>query len=262
MPTAQACEDTVLYTAQAYHDANSRLRMTSLQSFSWRQQLSKLIRCPHLSGFWLTAAALASDAYRRQMLLGDWQPQVKQLLLAQQVEPRRPLSADIIEKEVPEAPPSWVLPPHAGKQGSGSVRVQWAVNVSEIKRILQETSSEKSVKLRSPETAPLGGVSWDILLKTSWDAAAEGARLGLRVSSSNIPANMSCSFSYSLTCGDVARSSTCRVRGDMSHGWPDFFRLGCMRGGWDEAAWVAKGLPLTGELTFTMEISSVGHAVC
>lgn len=120
----QACEDTVLYTAQAY-------LLAGRQSFNSRRQLlSKLIRCRHLSGFWITAAALASDADRRQMLLGDWQPQLKQLLLAQQAAPGRPLSARVIETEVQGAPPSWMLPPRAGKQGSGSVQVQWEVGVS------------------------------------------------------------------------------------------------------------------------------------
>lgn len=116
--------------------------------------------------------------------------------------------------------------------------------------------------MRSPATAPIGGVSWVLLVKSSWDAAAGGTKLGMYAEPKNVPAGMSCSASFCVTCRDVARSCTARIRGGQAHGWDDFFRLGCMRGGWDEAARVAKGLPLTGELTFTMEISSVGHADC
>ena len=37
----------------------------------------------------------------------------------------------------------------------------------------------------------------------------------------------------------------------------DFFSLGAMSGGWDDAAWAAKGLPASGELVFTLTITSV-----
>lgn len=132
----------MLYTAQAYLDADSQHCMYSQQSFlSRKQQLSVLIRCPHLSWFWLTAAALASDADRSKMLLGDLQPTLKQLMLAQQVAPGSQMSASVIRTEVPGAPESWVLPPRAGKQAGGKVQVQWVVSVSEIKRVMQETSS-------------------------------------------------------------------------------------------------------------------------
>lgn len=79
----------------------------------------------------------------------------------------------------------------------------------------------------------------------------------------NVPVGMSCSFSFCLTSGDIAHSGAAkRIAAKSLYGHRDFFGLGCVRGGWDEAAWAAKGLPLTGELTFTMDISSVGHAAC
>lgn len=251
----------MLYTAQAYLDADSQHCMSSQQSFlSRRKQLSACIMCPHLSGFWLTAAALARGEDRSKMLLGGWHSALKQLMLAKQVAPGSRLSASIIETEVPGAPPSWVLPRRTGKQAGGKVQLQWAVSVSLIKRLLQESSSERELHLRSPLSAPIGGVSWDMVLWTFWDLEARGARLGLYAAPKKIPTGMSCSFSFCLTCGDIATTTTAavRIQGDAAHGWNDFFDLGCMRGGWDDAAWAA----LTGELTFTMDISSVGHAAC
>jgi hypothetical protein len=42
------------------------------------------------------------------------------------------------------------------------------------------------------------------------------------------------------------------------YGWPDFFQLGAMAGGWDAAAVAAKGLPASGELPITL----THHAHC
>lgn len=40
-----------------------------------------------------------------------------------------------------------------------------------------------------------------------------------------------------------------------SWGIRDFFELGPMAGGWDEAAWLAKGLPASGDVTFTLHVT-------
>jgi hypothetical protein len=67
-----ASEDTVLYTAQAYADK---------QDISEQQAdtLARLVRCLHLSQFWLSAAALSGDAGK--LLLRALQPQLQQQLL-------------------------------------------------------------------------------------------------------------------------------------------------------------------------------------
>jgi hypothetical protein len=37
--------------------------------------------------------------------------------------------------------------------------------------------------------------------------------------------------------------------------WEDLFDLGAMAGGWDEAAWAARGLPVEGDLKLTLKVS-------
>lgn len=48
-------------------------------------------------------------------------------------------------------------------------------------------------------------------------------------------------------------------KGAKGYGFHDFFELGAMAGGWDEAAVAAKGLPTSGDLPITMTVSEVAH---
>lgn len=52
-------------------------------------------------------------------------------------------------------------------------------------------------------------------------------------------------FQCDVVCDDLERdkiaASEC-MRGSECYGWPDFIGIGLMAGGWDCAAWAAKGL--------------------
>lgn len=72
-----ASEDTVLYTAQRYVDAVKDRQHWEAA----KQQLATLIRCTHLSWFWLSAVALSVDA--PTLLLSQQQAQLRQLLMLQ-----------------------------------------------------------------------------------------------------------------------------------------------------------------------------------
>lgn len=72
-----------------------------------QDRLAPLVHCPHLSQFWLAAAALSDDAPR--LLLGGLHPQLKRLLLAQ-LGSRTMLTADEVTEDVPDVPASWLLP--------------------------------------------------------------------------------------------------------------------------------------------------------
>jgi hypothetical protein len=122
-----------------------------------QDRLAPLVRCPHLSQFWLTAAVLSDDAPK--LLLSGLQTQLKRLILAQEVT-RTQLTADELKEGVPNAPASWLLPARVTKPVS-SVTVEWAVVVADIRRAaLQAASSHKTVSLSSPSSAPLHGVTW------------------------------------------------------------------------------------------------------
>ena len=78
-----ASEDTVLFTAQVYADKLREASLAIVGSLHGEQlaidKLAPLVRCPHLSQFWLSASVLSDDAH--DLLLQKQQPQVKRLLL-------------------------------------------------------------------------------------------------------------------------------------------------------------------------------------
>ena len=82
LPMLLASEDTVLYTAQTYINAQ---QSTQLRQAA-QQQLAQLVRCPHLSHFWLTAA-LSLRATDDQFVLKPIQQQAGALLAFLQVQP-------------------------------------------------------------------------------------------------------------------------------------------------------------------------------
>jgi hypothetical protein len=99
-----ASEDTVLFTAQSYMDTLTRAE----QRRAAKQQLAPLIRCPHLSGFWLSALALSPDAPK--LLLSWQQEQVQQLLMLLHAHPSFKPTAEQLEELLAGAPSSWALP--------------------------------------------------------------------------------------------------------------------------------------------------------
>lgn len=48
--------------------------------------------------------------------------------------------------------------------------------------------------------------------------------------------------------------------GRCTQGKDDFFGVGVISGGWDEAAWAAKGLPTHGYILLTATVSEVAHS--
>lgn len=144
------------------------------------------------------------------------------------------------------------------------MQVQWTVDVAKIKEAALRSASERvDILLRSTGSPPLGGITWEMNLSSCWDAEKSGSLMRLSSRCRNAPVGMCCSYAYELACGDFMHQSGGFVRGANNMGWgyDDCFDVGYMSGGWDDAVWSAKGLPLTGELTFTMRITAVAHAV-
>jgi hypothetical protein len=79
-------------------------------SRQWQsERLAPLVRCPHLSQFWLSASVLSGDADK--LLLRGLQPQLKRLLLHKPActsAPDRTVAA--ITRNVPDVAVSWLLP--------------------------------------------------------------------------------------------------------------------------------------------------------
>lgn len=129
-----ATEDTVLFTAQAYADQPRRLDAPHRQAVA--QQLAQLIRCPHLSPFWLTAAARPTG---QQLLLAALKEQLLELLAFLQVYPTyadkgfNAAASERFKQLVPNAPSSWL----EGRRqlcDIESVEVSWEVPVDDLRQ--------------------------------------------------------------------------------------------------------------------------------
>lgn len=159
-------EDTVLYTVQRYLD-KACLADTASGSDSdtirqrIQERLGPLIRCQHLSHYWLTLSVLSDDA--DDMPLAQLKPQLKQLLLMRSVKPRASFTADKLQEQLANAPPSW----QQGKRASApvsSVQLTWELDVGAVRQAAQCSAEQgERVSLNSPcVTPPLGGMAFGI----------------------------------------------------------------------------------------------------
>jgi hypothetical protein len=105
----------------------------------------------------------------------------------------------------------------------------------------------------------MGGLTFKAQLKATWDSTKQGAAIGLYVMPQKVPkgAFYSCSFKVDVHGGPQRSTTTPMLAGNTGFGWSDFFEVGTMAGGWDEAAWAAEGLPTSGELVITATITGV-----
>ena len=272
-----ASEDTVMYTAQTY--VGNRAKFSTIGS---RQQavdrLAPLVRCPRLSQFWLSASVLSDDADK--LLLRGLQPQLKRLMLLQAggstagasveqgVVPGVPASwledipgvpASWLE-DIPGVPASWRLPVRR-IQPVSSTSVQWDLDVADIRQAVQDSiSKQQKVNLWSPKGCLLGGVLLGINLSCKWDASKQGSTINVYTHGKSLPAGSCFRCTCSVGCAAVAagRASTGYLGHAQVWGWRDYFRLGPMSGGFDEAAWAAKGLPKSGSITLQLTVNDAG----
>lgn len=200
------------------------------------------------------------------MVLASLQPQLQRLLMLQTLQPgylsTGSISQSRLQDLVPGAPSSWTLGQRASSTVD-SVSVRFIVCVSDIRNNLQRCA-EKRVSTSTAiaiTTPPLGGVGFSVKLKCTWKSDLGGPVFGLFVYPRDMPSNAPCAFTGKLAAGGIDLKIT-KLRpacgGNRSVGKLDFFDLGAMAGGWDEAA---KGLPpVTEQLDLRLTITSVGHA--
>jgi hypothetical protein len=257
-----ASEDTVLFTAEAYvNNMPTETDEECTAKEAAKAKLAPLIRCPHLSQFWVAAAVLSEEAIN--LLLEKVENPVKQLLIAMQAAPGADISPTNITDEVEDAPASWVLPRRVYRPLTIRVQVQWTVPVAEVQATAQASAAKQGTRhLVSPLSAPLGGIQFRMKLKAAWDKSKSSCTIGLYVEPEGVPAGMPCHFAYELQCTHHRRhwgEGAGRCKHGRTRGFADYFCVGPMAGGWDEARWSSEGLPTTGELTFKMLIKEVGH---
>lgn len=263
-----ASEDTVLFTAQAFlHKHYKRSKWgagdgTSAARDPYVRQLGRLVRCQHISQFWLTAAILSNDSTK--LVLGSCRSLLKKLLIAHSAEPGRDVTS-IIAKEIKGAPDSWVLPPRVRQPLAEGVQLQWGFSLAAVKDDgLKSMRTQQPVALQSPTcTPPLGGVTWRLRLQWEWDAEQKGTCVGIYAVPTNLPAGFACSVAFTLSHDTRTYSTGDSLDwfdGGGAIGWGDFFNLGWMQS-WDDAAWAEKGLPVDGELKMKLVVHAVGHVL-
>ena len=258
----------MLYTAQAYVNKI----IDRHQHAAARQQLAPLIRCPQLSLYWLSASVYSPDAPNLLLSPSDgFRAELQKLLIMRQANPNG-VCADAVRKALPDAPVSWHSNCRAHKQLSSPVRMQWAVEVAALKAAAQSSAqSGRLVELQSYPanqlSAPLGGVRFSIEIQCQCQKPgdAPASTIGVFVMPYNLPAGTYYNVSYTLQCDPHVSQrlgGSQVIKWGSGMGWPNLFGLDAMPNGWDDAAWSAKGLPLTGQLVFTVNITSVNGCKC
>jgi hypothetical protein len=194
--------------------------------------LAPLVRSPHLSLFWLSTSVLTDHAERS--VLWGLQASVKRLLCRKQAcMGTAGLSVEAIKKAVPKAPDSWL-------------------------------SQQKTTFLFSPLCVLAGGIKWNMSVEFRWDAAKQGSSLGLFAMAADLPAGAFCPCTCSFNPrhgADVAHTvkfTNTYSKDQSGRGFRDFFQIGAMPGGFDEAAWAANGLPTSGSILLMMTVEDVG----
>lgn len=258
LPLQVASEDTVLYTAQQYIN-----QLAEQQQAHARQRLAPLIRCPHLSRYWLAASVTsAADT----MLLAELRPHLRHLLILGEAKPGYTVDGTDVREGglLAGAPASWAMGRRVSKPVS-SVQLLWRLDVSALRNSAHRCAAEQqTISMLCPDTSPpLGGIGFTMKLYCRFQDG--GVQIGLYGRAQSLPKDMYYMCSIGIGLDEFAEPPGCPVPkpifGSAMRGTRDVFSLEPMAGGWDEAAWAAKGLPTSGQLTIKLIVSDLPHAV-
>jgi hypothetical protein len=141
------------------------------------------------------------------------------------------------------------------------MKMDWEVDVAAIRQAAQDSAGhKKEINVWSPTTGLMGGVMWGMVLQCDWDADDQGSTISVFATPENIPSGALYRCTYSLECVGVQveavelRDETDIFAHAQYWGSVDLFMLGPMSGGFDEAAWAAKGLPTIGSIRLRLTV--------
>jgi hypothetical protein len=228
-----------------------------------QERLGPLIRCQHLSQFWLLLSVMSDDA--GLMPLAQLRPQLKRLLTLRSATVTVAATVAEFKDELGDIPPSWFLG-YRSITPVSAVELTWELEVSKLREAAQRSAAQQQRgTLTSPGmTPPLGGLAFELMAQ--FDPAENGTavELGFFVKPRGVPSDASYAFSFKLSAPDLDwdnyTSGVCQHDGNsVSWGFGDFFALGPLAGGWDEVAWAGRGLPASGSLVLKLTMIKVGH---
>jgi hypothetical protein len=177
------------------------------------------------------------------------------------------LSAEDIKTAVSDAPGSWLLPVRDIQAGNSTAWLHWQLDVSDIRQSARNSFLEMhNTSMYSPLCVLSGGIQWQMYLQSVWDDSKQGSTVGLYARATSLPAGTYCPCTYSLesldSTGQAAavhkEVNTFSVGDAACWGYADYFLLGAMPGGFDDAAWAAKGQPTFGSIVLRLTVETVG----
>jgi hypothetical protein len=246
-------EDTVLYTAKQYMQANDEDEAAA------EILLPQLVSAPQLSAFALSCAALPADSGLQ--LLGTYAQQLRELLPLKRIASAAELAT--VMEAFNSAPPSWRLGSRQITPLAGGVRVEGGLPVEQLKQACRDSFAQQdTVHISSPRSAPLGAVAWQ--LKVKCKQRGGGTTIGLceGPEPSDVPGSIYYKFDSTVSwLGDKHICMRILVSPPVkrhSCGYSNYFKLQPMGGdGWDDAVWAAAGLPTAGDTLLELCVHSV-----
>jgi hypothetical protein len=245
-----ASEDTVLCTAQQ----NMRRQKRPQLKAAAKAALAQLVRAPHLSMFTLSLAALTDAG--SNMLLSEYSSQLKSLLSTQLVAPAEALEDN--EGPIEDAHASWRQRQRQIQPLPDGVRLEWRLPVEQLRQACRDSfARQEDIDIDSPHSSPpLCGLEWDLSVSVSQEGG--GTVLGLCARALDVPSKLYYSFDASVGWEgfEGAMSGRCLVGDTMENFTTNPFDLQPMTdGGWDEAAWAAKGLSTQGQMRLWLHVN-------
>jgi hypothetical protein len=129
-----------------------------------------------------------SDEKRLSALFSTFKKQLKKLLMIRLADNDYVPTDDELQQHLEGAPRSWTLGRRATREVD-SVQLVWPIPISELRSAAQRCCTERRlVKVEcSGMSAPLGGMTWSMVVQATWDAERQATQLGLYCKPRNAP---------------------------------------------------------------------------
>jgi hypothetical protein len=254
-----ASEDTILAAVREYVKANSP------RTAAGNLALGPLIRCQHLSMYWLSACALWGDE-GLSALFSPFKKPLKKLLMMRLADSNYVPAVDQLQQRLDGAPASWGLRKRTFRSVH-DVKLVWPLPIAELRSAVQRSCDEQHVvEVKCPlVSAPLGGLTWSMWVEADWDADRKGTQIKLFCIPRNAPRDVYYRYMFRIDvegAPQLSQSVSCSrvLQANEGAGARNVFGAGPMSKGWDAEAWAAAGLPAQGELRVTLTVTAVNNA--
>lgn len=155
-----------------------------------------------------------------------------------------------------DAPKSWQQVRNCER--AVEVRVEFSVNVEEIRSLCQEARRSKAQKqqLKLPvTTGPLAGLRWQPAIEALFNGHV--TEVSLQMETLEAPENAFFVVQYTAACPNNQTQYGSRMASYRSPSWQVGNTIASMPGAWDAGEWESYGLPDKGQLVYDITIHEV-----